>query len=33
MRRIEIVEQPNQIAFKWIAIDKATRQSEVVPVV
>jgi hypothetical protein len=26
MRRIEIVEEPNQ-PYKWIAIDKATRQS------
>ena len=27
MRRIEIVEEPNQIPYKWIAIDKGTRQS------
>ena len=26
MRRIEIVEEPNQ-TYKWIAIDKGTRQS------
>jgi hypothetical protein len=27
MRRIEIVEEPNQIPYKWNAIDKGTRQS------
>ena len=27
MRRIEIVEEPNQVPYKWIAIDKGTRQS------
>jgi hypothetical protein len=26
MRRIEIVEEPNQIPYKWIAIDQVTRQ-------
>mgnify|MGYP003414931680 CR=1 FL=1 len=27
MRRVEIVEEPNQIPYKWIAIDKGTRRS------
>jgi hypothetical protein len=27
MRRVEIVEEPNQIPYKWNAIDKGTRQS------
>ena len=27
MRRVEIVEEPNQIPYKWIAIDKDTRRS------
>jgi hypothetical protein len=27
MRRIEIVEVPNQIPYKWAAIDRNTRQS------
>jgi hypothetical protein len=27
MRRIEIVEEPNQVPYKWIAINKGTRQS------
>jgi hypothetical protein len=27
MHRIVIVEEPNQIPYKWIAIDKGTRQS------
>jgi hypothetical protein len=27
MRRIEIVEEPNQIPYKWAAIDRDTRQS------
>jgi hypothetical protein len=27
MRRVEIVEEPNQVPYKWIAIDKGTRQS------
>jgi hypothetical protein len=27
MRRIEIVEVPNQIPYKWVAIDQDTRLS------
>jgi hypothetical protein len=27
MRRVEIVEEPNQIPYKWIAIDQGTGQS------